>query len=47
MSMKMSFERMSISIPEETKKKLENISKKEMRSVSNMIAYLVEKYNSD
>jgi len=40
----MSFVRMSISIPEETKEKLERISKKEMRSVSNMLAYLVERY---
>lgn len=45
MSSKMGFERMSISIPEETKTKLEQMAKKEMRSVSNMIAYLVEKYD--
>lgn len=35
---------MSISIPEETRKKLEDMAKKEMRSISNMIAYLVENY---
>lgn len=44
MSTNMSFVRMSISIPKETKEKLEHISKKEMRSVSNMLAYLVERY---
>jgi len=40
----MNYERMGISIPKETKKKLEKIAKQEMRSVSNMIAYLIEKY---
>jgi len=40
----MTFVRMSISIPKETKQKLEEMAKKEMRSVSNMIAYLVETY---
>lgn len=40
----MGFVRMTISLPEETKNKLERISKKEMRPVSNMIAYLVEQY---
>lgn len=36
--------RMSITLPKETKKKLEKMAKKELRSVSNMIAYLVERY---
>lgn len=35
---------MSISIPEETKEKLEKIAKDELRSVSNMLAFLVERY---
>jgi len=34
----------NISLPKETKDKLERISKKEMRPVSNMIAYLIERY---
>jgi len=38
------FERMSISIPKETKEKLEEIAKKEVRPKSNMIAYLIEQY---
>jgi len=37
---------MSISIPKETKQKLEEMAKKQMRSVSNMIAYLIENYNN-
>ena len=37
--------KLNISLPEETKKKLDRIAKKEMRPVSNMIAYLVESYN--
>lgn len=37
--------RISITIPKETKEKLEQIAKKEMRSVSNMIAFLIENYS--
>lgn len=44
MSKNMGFVRMSISIPDITKQKLESIAKKEMRTISNMIAYLVENY---
>jgi len=36
--------RMSITLPEETKNKVEKLAEKEMRSVSNMIAYLIERY---
>lgn len=38
--------RMSITIPRETKEKLERMAQKEMRSVSNMIAYLIETYQN-
>jgi len=40
----MGYTRISISIPKETKEKLEQLAKKEMRTISNMIAYLVENY---
>jgi len=40
----MGFTRITISIPKETKKKLEELAKNEMRSISNMIAYLIENY---
>ena len=36
--------KLNISLPIETKKKLDRIAKKELRPVSNMIAYLIEKY---
>jgi predicted transcriptional regulator len=42
----MGYIKISISIPEETKTKLEQIAKKEMRSISNMIAYLVEHFDT-
>lgn len=41
----MAFVRMSITIPKETKEKVEQLSKEQMRSVSNMIAYLIESYS--
>ena len=41
---KMGIVRMSITLPKDTKEKLERIAKGELRSVSNMIAYLVETY---
>ncbi len=34
----------NISLPKETKEKLDRISKKNLRPVSNMIAYLIESY---
>ena len=40
----MSFEKITISLPSELKKKLERISKKERRSQSNMISILIEQY---
>jgi len=43
----MGFVRMTISLPEETKEKLDRIAKEEMRPVSNMIAYLIEKYDQE
>ena len=36
--------RTSIALPIKTRKKLEKISKKEMRTLSNMIAFLIETY---
>ncbi len=36
--------KVSLSLPEETKEKLDHISKEEMRTMSNMVAYLIEKY---
>jgi len=41
----MPFERLNITIPKETKKKLERIAKKENRSQSNMITTLIERYD--
>lgn len=41
----MGYIRISVSIPDETKTKLEEMAKKEMRSVSNMIAFLIENYS--
>ena len=43
----MGFVKLSISIPEETKNKLEKLARKEMRSLSNMLACLVEKEYED
>jgi len=40
----MGYIKISVSIPKETKIKLEKIAQKEMRSISNMIAYLIEQY---
>ena len=40
----MGFTRITISIPNKTKEKLEQLAKKEMRTASNMIAYLIENY---
>jgi len=40
----MGFTRITISIPNKTKEKLEQLAKEQMRSVSNMIAYLIENY---
>ena len=40
----MVMERLNITMPKETKKKLERISKKEHRSQANMITYLIELY---
>jgi len=37
----------NISLPKETKEKLDRIAKEEMRPVSNMIAYLIEKYDQE
>ena len=36
--------KITITIPKEVKDKLERISKKEMRSMGNMLAYLVNQY---
>ena len=36
--------RMSITIPKDIKKKLEDIAKKELRTRSNMIAKLIQEY---
>ena len=36
--------RMSITLPEEIRKKLDKIAKKEMRTPSNTIAYLIKQY---
>jgi predicted transcriptional regulator len=36
--------RVCITLSEETKKKLDELAKKEIRTISNMIAYLVENY---
>jgi len=39
------FERMTITIPKETKEKIVKIADKEMRTVSNMIAFMIEKWD--
>ena len=36
--------KVSLSLPKETKEKLDRIAKKEFRSLSNMVAYLIEQY---
>jgi hypothetical protein len=40
----MKFVRTSIALPIKTREKLEHIAKKEMRTLSNMIAFLIETY---
>ena len=40
-------DRMTITMPPEVKKKLERIAKKERRSLSNMIHYLIESYDEN
>ena len=40
----MGFTRITISLPEGTRETLKKIARKEMRSESNMIAFLIESY---
>ena len=42
--MTMVYDRINITIPKDVRAKLERIAEKERRTVSNMIAYLVEQY---
>ncbi|MBE3095141.1 MAG: ribbon-helix-helix protein, CopG family [Actinobacteria bacterium] len=40
----MAYTRLNVTIPKETVDKLKKIAKKEKRSLSNMITYLIDKY---
>lgn len=44
MFMNMPFERINITLPPKTVEKLKRISKQQERSQSNMIAFLIERY---
>ena len=41
----MAYERLNITLPKETYKKLHIIAEKEQRSLSNMISHLINNYN--
>lgn len=43
--MPMSYEKITISLPPDLKRKLEKTAKKERRSQSNLIAWLIERYD--
>ena len=42
----MAYVRLNVTIPKETVDKLKKIAKQEKRSLSNMITYLIDKYES-
>ena len=45
--MNMPYKRLNITLPSKTLEKLKEIAKTEERSLSNMINFLIEKYDND